>query len=78
MKRAPHPNAAKLFHVWSFTAEAQQQLVDVGALRSAHPLVKEPAGRKPLSAIKTMKDDPVEVDKQVEEIKARYTRNFKT
>jgi iron(III) transport system substrate-binding protein len=78
MKRAPHPNAAKLFHVWSFTVEAQQQLVDIGALRSAHPLVKEPATRKPLSEIKLMKDDPVEVDKQVEEIKARYTRNFKT
>ena len=78
MKNAPNPNAARLFQIWSFTAEAQQQMVDIGALRSAHPMVKEPAGRKPLSEIKLMKDDPVEVDKQVEEIKARYTRNFKT
>lgn len=78
MKNAPNPNAARLFHVWSFTAEAQQTMVDVGALRSAHPAVKEPAGRKPLSEIKLMKDDPVEVDKQSEAIKERYTKNFKT
>lgn len=78
MKNAPNPNAARLFQIWSFTVEAQQQMVDVGALRSAHPGVKEPAGRKPLSDIKLMRDDPVEVDRQVEEIKARYTRNFKT
>lgn len=78
MKNAPNPNAARLFHIWSFTVEAQQKMVDIGQLRSAHPAVREPAGRKPLSEIKLMKDDPVEVDKQVEEIKARYTRNFKT
>ena len=78
MKNAPNPNAARLFQIWSFTQEAQQKMVDIGQLRSAHPAVKEPAGRKPLSEIKLMKDDPVEVDKQVEEIKARYTRNFKT
>jgi iron(III) transport system substrate-binding protein len=78
MKNAPNPNAARLFHIWSFTVEAQQKMVDIGALRSAHPGVKEPAGRKPLSEIKLMKDDPIEVDKQSEELKARYTRNFKT
>ncbi len=78
MKNAPNPNAARLFHIWSFTSEAQQTMVDVGALRSAHPAVKEPAGRKPLSEIKLMKDDPVEVDKQSEAIKERYTKNFKT
>ncbi|MBM3548721.1 MAG: extracellular solute-binding protein [Alphaproteobacteria bacterium] len=78
MKNAPNPNAARLFHIWSFTVEAQQKMVDIGALRSAHPGVKEPAGRKPLSEIKLMKDDPAEVDKQSEELKARYTRNFKT
>jgi iron(III) transport system substrate-binding protein len=33
MKNPPNPNAARLFHNWSFTAEAQQLNVDVGALR---------------------------------------------
>jgi iron(III) transport system substrate-binding protein len=78
MKNAKNPNAAKLFHAWSFSLEAQQLAVDVGGLRSFHPRVKEPAGRKPMSQIKLMKDDPEAVDKQVEEIKARYLRYFKT
>jgi iron(III) transport system substrate-binding protein len=47
-------------------------------MRSFHPGVKEPAGRKPLSEIKLMKDDPVAVEKEVEQIKARYLRFFKT
>ncbi len=78
MKNAKNPNAAKLFHAWSFSLEAQQLAVDIGGLRSFHPGVKEPAGRKPMSQIKLMKDDPEAVDKQVEEIKARYLRYFKT
>ncbi|GAB4169517.1 MAG: extracellular solute-binding protein [Thalassobaculales bacterium] len=78
MKNAPNPNAARLFHAWSFSLEAQQLAVTLGGLRSFHPDVKEPAGRTPLSSIKLMKDDPAAVDKQVEEIKARYTRYFKT
>jgi len=78
MKRAPNVNAAKLFYTWLFTAEGQQYLVDVGSLRSAHPGVKAPAGQKPLSEIKLMKDDAEAVDKQAEDIKARYTRLFKT
>jgi hypothetical protein len=32
--------------------------------------------RKPLSAIKTMKDDAATVEAQAEEIKARYTKYF--
>jgi iron(III) transport system substrate-binding protein len=78
MKNAKNPNAARLFHAWSFSLEAQQLAIDVGGLRSFHPDTKEPAGRVPLSQIKVMKDDPVEVEKQVEEIKRRYLRFFKT
>ena len=77
MKAAPNPNAARLFHNWSMTAEAQQLNVDVGALYSAHPGVKERAGRRPLKDIKLMKDDPAAVEKMAEEIKAKYTQLFK-
>jgi iron(III) transport system substrate-binding protein len=76
-KRAPNPNAAKLFHIWSFTPEAQQLAVDVGGLRSAHPLVKERPGRKPLSEIKTMKENAAEVEKMADEIKSKYAALFK-
>ena len=77
MKRAPHPNAAKLFYCWSFTQEAQQLAVDIGGLRSAHKLVKERAGRKPLSEIKTMKENAAEVEKLADEIKTKYVSYFK-
>lgn len=77
MKRAPNPNAAKLFHCWSFTQEAQQLAVDVGGLRSAHALVTERKGRTPLSQIKTMKEDAADVEKQAETIKTKYAALFK-
>ena len=76
-KRAPNPNAAKLFYCWSFTAEAQQLAVDMGGLRSGHALVKERKGRKPLAEIKTMKEDAAEVETQASDIKARYSALFK-
>jgi len=78
MKFAKNPNAARLFHAWSFSREAQQLAVDEGGLRSFHPDVVEPKGRKSLKEIKLMKDDPASVDQQVEEIKKRYLRYFKT
>jgi iron(III) transport system substrate-binding protein len=76
-QNAPNPNAARLFQSWMFTLEAQQLMSDVGALRSLHPLVKEKVGRKPFAEIKAMKDDPVAVEAQSDEIKATYTRYFR-
>ena len=75
-KAAPNPNAARLFQCYSFTAECQQLIIDVGALRSMHSLVKEKAGRRPFREIKTMKEDAAGVEKMGEEIKARYSKLF--
>jgi iron(III) transport system substrate-binding protein len=75
-RNAPNPNAARLFEAFMFSAEAQQIFVDQFAHRSVHALVKEKAGRTPLSAIKLLKADPAVVITQSEEIKARYTRIF--
>ena len=75
-KNAPNPNAAKLFQSYCFSAECQQLVIDVGALRSVHPQAKEHAGRKPFKDIKVMKDDPAGVEKNAAEIKARYTKIF--
>jgi iron(III) transport system substrate-binding protein len=41
-----------------------------------HALVKQKPGRTALKDIKVMKDDPVGVEAQSEEIKARYTKIF--
>ncbi|HEV7463625.1 MAG TPA: extracellular solute-binding protein [Methyloceanibacter sp.] len=76
-KAAPNPNAARLFQAFCFTPEAQQAIIDVGGLRSAHPQAKDKAGRKSLLEIKLMKDDAAGVEKQADEIKARYTKLFR-
>src|SRR2546425_6443486 len=75
-QNAPNPNAARLFQCYCFTPECQQLIVDFGALRSMHPLVKDKAGRKPFRDIKTMKEDAAGVEKMSEEIKARYSKLF--
>jgi iron(III) transport system substrate-binding protein len=77
MARAANPSAARLFYAWSMTAEAQQMNVDVGALRSAHPLVKDRTDRRKLSEIKTLREDAAAVADQADDIKARYTKLFK-
>jgi iron(III) transport system substrate-binding protein len=76
-KNAPNPNAARLLQSYLFTRDAQQMLVDTIAQRSFHRLVKEKPGRKALSEIKLMKDDPVAVEAQAEEIKTRYSQLFR-
>jgi iron(III) transport system substrate-binding protein len=77
LKRAPNPNAARLFQNFLFSVDGQQVFSDFAAQRSAHPQVKEKAGRIPLSHIKAMKDDPAGVAAQSDAIKAHYTRIFK-
>jgi iron(III) transport system substrate-binding protein len=78
LKDAPHPNAARLFQSYLFSQEGQQLNIDVGALRSVHPLTKEPPGRPALKDIKLMKDDPASVESQVDDIKKKYTSYFHT
>jgi len=73
---APHPNAARVLENFLFTAKIQQLAVNVGGVRSVHPDVKEPAGRTPLSEIKTLADDPQGMLPQIAEIKKRYTALF--
>jgi len=75
-KSSPNPNAAKLFQSFCLSRDAQQLIIDVGGLRSVHPDTKDKPGRKPLTEIKTMKDDPAAVEKEGDSIKARYTKIF--
>ena len=73
---APHPNAARLFQNFLYTAKTQQLLVDVGGQRSVHPDVKEPANRTPLKDIKVLPDDAQGMLPQINEIKKKYTAIF--
>jgi iron(III) transport system substrate-binding protein len=76
-KAAPNPNAARLFQCFCFTAECQQLVSDISGMHSLHPDVKEKPGRRPLRDIKVMKEDAAAVEKNAEEIKARYTKIFR-
>jgi iron(III) transport system substrate-binding protein len=73
---APHPNAARVFQNFLYTAKAQQLVVNEGGTRSAHPDVKEPPERTPLAQIKLLPDDPAGMLPQINEIKKRYTALF--
>ena len=73
---APHPNAARLFQSFLFSAEGQQLFVDVGGLRSVHKQVKDKLGRTPLASIKTMNKNPEGLIAKMEEIKTRYSKYF--
>jgi iron(III) transport system substrate-binding protein len=76
-RRAPNPNAARLFQSYFLSVEGQQLLVDDYGLRSFHDQVKEKPGHPPLATLKLLKSDPAAVLAQSEDIKARYTRLFK-
>jgi iron(III) transport system substrate-binding protein len=76
-KAAPHPNAGRLMHLWMLSAEGQDKMFEVTSCYSMHGGVKAPPGIKPLSEIKTMREDAVGVVAQAEAIKAKYTSYFK-
>jgi iron(III) transport system substrate-binding protein len=74
---APHPNAARLFQAWLHTRETQQFFTDFTAQYSAHAQVTSKPGRRKISDIKLMKEDPAGVEKMAEEIKTRYAKLFR-
>ena len=74
---APHPNAARLFQAWLHTRETQQFFCDFTAQYSVHDQVQPKLGRRKLSGIKLMKEDPAGVEKSAEEIKTRYAKLFR-
>ena len=76
-KSAPNPNAARLMHAWIMSGEGQQFIVNLSGQYPAHRGVKVKEGRPPLASIKTLREDPAEVEKQADDIKTRYTRIFK-
>jgi iron(III) transport system substrate-binding protein len=74
---APHPNAARLFQAWLHTRETQQFFTDYTAQYSAHAQVQSKPGRRKISDIKLMKEDPAGVEQMAEEIKTRYAKLFR-
>jgi iron(III) transport system substrate-binding protein len=77
MAKAPNPNAARLFHAWSMSGEAQQLNIDIAGLRSAHAGTKDKPTTKKFSDIKLMREEANVVADKADQIKAQYTRYFK-
>jgi iron(III) transport system substrate-binding protein len=76
MRQAPHPNAARLFTSYLFSAPGQQLIADTANLRSFHPDVKLKPGVVPLSDIKVWRVDPVKLTAEADEIKQKYSEVF--
>jgi iron(III) transport system substrate-binding protein len=74
---APHPNAARLFQAWLHTRETQQFFTDYTAQYSAHTQVESKPGRRKITDLKLMTEDPAGVEKSAEEIKTRYAKLFR-
>jgi iron(III) transport system substrate-binding protein len=74
---APHPNAAKLFQAWLHSRQTQQFFIDYTAQYSVHAQVQPKPGRRKISDIKLMKEDPAGVEAMSEEIKTRYAKLFR-
>ena len=76
-KSAPNPNAARLLFAWIMSGEGQAFIVNLSGQYPADRRVKAKTGRPALSSIKTLREDPAEVERTAEEIKAKYARLFK-
>jgi len=76
-KASPNPNAARVLVGWIMSPEGQQFIVNVSGQYPANRLVKAKEGRPALASIKTLPEEPAEVEKQADEIKSRYQRYFK-
>jgi iron(III) transport system substrate-binding protein len=74
-KKAPHPNAAKIFADWLYSLEAQQILANRG-LYVGHPGVKYPEAQVPLSKLKLMTMSPEEATKMRKPIRKRFREKF--
>jgi iron(III) transport system substrate-binding protein len=77
MANAPNPNAARLFHAWSMTGEAQQLNIDVAGLRSAHSQTRDKPTTRKFADIKLLREEANVVADKADEIKARYVKYFK-
>src|SRR6201995_4159955 len=66
---APHPNAARLFQAWLHTRETQQFFTDFTAQYSVHAQVQSKPGRRKITDLKLMKEDPAGGGAPAEDIK---------
>lgn len=75
-KRAPHPNAARLFEEFMFNAEMEQQLVNLTQLYVPNPGVQYPPDMPALEKLKLLTVSVDELAKRDSEINRMFTEIF--
>jgi iron(III) transport system substrate-binding protein len=75
LKKAPHPNAAKVFSDFIFSQEAMQLLVDQH-LHVGHPGVKYPAGVPSLDSMKLLSIGGEELKKKNKPTRTKFRKLF--
>lgn len=75
LKKAPHPNAAKVFTDFLASREAQQALANQG-LYVGNPDVTYPEGQTPLGYLKLIEFTPEEVRKKSKPIRKKFRELF--
>ena len=75
-KRAPHPNAARLFEEFMFNREMEQQLVDLTRLYVPGPGVRYPPDMPPLEKLKLLTVSVDELAGRDGEINRMFTEIF--
>ena len=76
LKDAPHPNAARLFYAFIFSAPVQQVMVEKGGTRSLDKEVKDRPDHVPLASLKLWPEDPKAMEAKADEIKKKYRQLF--
>ncbi len=75
MLKSPRPNVARLFMHYLASSDCQKINMENGS-RSFDTTLPEPANWTPLSKIKLLFNDPVDLAREAEEIKKHYSKIF--
>jgi ABC-type Fe3+ transport system substrate-binding protein len=77
LKKAPHPNAAKVLVDWCLSAEGQQAYVDAGLLSALNdPRIKYPSKYPHPNTLKLLVADPVDVGRMLPELREKFSELF--
>jgi iron(III) transport system substrate-binding protein len=77
LKKAPHPNAAKLLVDWCLSPEGQQAYVDAGLLSALNdPKIKYPSKYPHPSTLKLLVADPNDVARMLPELREKFSELF--
>jgi len=77
LKKAPHPNAARLLVDWCLSPEGQQVYVDSGLMSAVNdPKIKYPSKYPHPATLKLLVADPADVGRMLPELREKFSELF--